>query len=107
VTVKDLSRRRGFSPASFYLWRSKYGGMSVPDAKRLKTLEAENGRLKKLVAELMLETEVTRDNGKEFCGKDMLIWAYNEKVDLRLIEPGKPNQNGYIRASTGACATSA
>jgi len=61
VTVKDLSRRRGFSPASFYLWRSKYGGMSVPDAKRLKTLEAENGRLKKLVAELMLETEVTRE----------------------------------------------
>jgi putative transposase len=61
VTVKDLSRRRGFSPASFYLWHSKYGGMSVPDAKRLKTLEAENGRLKKLVAELMLETEVTRE----------------------------------------------
>jgi putative transposase len=61
VTVKDLSRRRGFSPASFYLWRRKYGGMSVPDAQRLKMLEAENGRLKKLVAELMLEREVTRE----------------------------------------------
>ena len=61
VTVKDLCRRKGFSPASFYQWRAKFGGMSVPDAKRLKALEAENGRLKKLVADLMLETEVTRE----------------------------------------------
>jgi putative transposase len=61
VAVKDLCRRKGFSPASFYQWRAKFGGMSLPDAKRLKALEAENGRLKKLVAELMLETEVTRE----------------------------------------------
>ena len=50
-----------FSEASYYLWRSKYGGMSVPDAKRLKTLETENGRLKKLLAEALLENEVTRE----------------------------------------------
>lgn len=56
VAVKDLCRRKGFSPASFYQWRAKFGGMSVSEAKRLKALEAENGRLKKLVAELMLET---------------------------------------------------
>ena len=61
VTVKDLCRRRGFSPASFYQWRAKFGGMSVSEAKRLKALEAENGRLKKLVAELMLESEVVRE----------------------------------------------
>jgi putative transposase len=61
VTVKDLCRRKGFSPASFYQWRAKFGGMSVSEAKRLKTLEAENGRLKKLVAELMLESEVVRE----------------------------------------------
>jgi putative transposase len=61
VTVKDLCRRKGFSPASFYQWRAKFGGMSVSEAKRLKTLEAENGRLKKLVAELMLEGEVVRE----------------------------------------------
>jgi putative transposase len=41
------------------------------------------------------------DNGKEFCGKDMLIWAHDEKVDLRLIEPGKPNQNAYIESFNG------
>jgi len=59
--VKDLCRRKGFSPASFYQWRAKFGGMSVSEAKRLKALEAENGRLKKLVAELMLESEVVRE----------------------------------------------
>jgi len=61
VSVKDLCRRYGFSEASYYLWRSKYGGMSVQDAKRLKALEAENARLKKLLAEAMLEQEATRE----------------------------------------------
>jgi putative transposase len=57
--IKELCRRHGFSEASYYLWRSKFGGMSVPDAKRLKELEAENRRLKKLLAESLLEMEVT------------------------------------------------
>lgn len=61
MTVKDLCRRHGFSEASYYLWRSKFGGMSVSDAKRLKELESENTRLKKLLAESVLENEVTRE----------------------------------------------
>jgi putative transposase len=61
VALKDLCRRHGFSEASYYLWRSKYGGMDVSDARRLKTLESENGRLKKLLAESMLENEVSRE----------------------------------------------
>ena len=61
VPVKELCRRHGFSDASYYLWRSKYGGMEVSDAKRLKSLESENTRLKKLLAESMLENEVTRE----------------------------------------------
>ena len=61
LPVKELCRRHGFSEASYYLWRSKFGGMSVPDAKRLKELETENSRLKKLLAESMLENEVTRE----------------------------------------------
>jgi putative transposase len=61
VAVKDLCRRHGFSEASYYLWRSKFGGMDVSDAKRLKALEAENARLKKLLAESMLENEVARE----------------------------------------------
>jgi putative transposase len=61
VPVKELARKHGFSDASFYLWRSKFGGMEVSDAKRLKALESENARLKKLLAESMLENEVTRE----------------------------------------------
>lgn len=61
VPVKELCRKHGFSDASFYLWRSKFGGMDVSDAKRLKALESENARLKKLLAESMLENEVTRE----------------------------------------------
>lgn len=56
-----LCRKYGFSDASFYLWRSKFGGMDVSDAKRLKVLESENARLKKLLAESMLENEGTRE----------------------------------------------
>ena len=61
IPVKDLCRRHGFSEASYYLWRSKFGGMSVSEAKRLKELEAENARLKKLLAESIFEMEVTRE----------------------------------------------
>ena len=61
VPVKELCRKHGFSEASYYLWRSKFGGMSVSDAKRLKELETENSRLKKLLAESLLENEVTRE----------------------------------------------
>ena len=46
LPIKELCRRHGFSEASYYLWRSKFGGMSVSDAKRLKELEAEIQRLK-------------------------------------------------------------
>ncbi len=61
LPVTERCRQHGFSEASYYLWRSKFGGMNVPDAKRLKELEAENSRLKKLLAESMLENEVTRE----------------------------------------------
>ena len=61
LAVKELCRKYGFSEASFYLWRSKFGGMDVSDAKRLKALEAENARLKKLLAESLLENEITRE----------------------------------------------
>jgi putative transposase len=57
IPVKDLCRKHGFSDASFYTWRSKYGGMELSDMKRLKELERENARLKKLLAETMLDKE--------------------------------------------------
>ncbi len=61
MAVKELCRKHGFSEGSYYLWRSKFGGMDVSDAKRLKALETENARLKKLLAEEMLENEVSRE----------------------------------------------
>jgi putative transposase len=61
LPVKELCRRHGFSEASYYAWRNKFGGMDISDAKRLKALEAENTRLQRLLAESLLENEVTRE----------------------------------------------
>lgn len=61
IPIKELCRKHGFSEASYYLWRSKFGGMSVTDAKRLKELESENARLKKLLAESLLESEIVKE----------------------------------------------
>lgn len=61
VAVQELCRRHGFSDASYYLWRRKFGGLEVSDAKRLKTLEQENARLKKLLAEALLAQAVTQE----------------------------------------------
>ena len=61
IKVADLSRQNGISDATFYKWRSKYGGLELSEAKRLRSLEQENARLKKLVAELMLDNTMLKD----------------------------------------------
>lgn len=61
MKIVDLCRMHGISDATFYNWRSKYGGMEVSDAKRLKDLEAENRRLKQMLAETMLENQAIKD----------------------------------------------
>lgn len=60
VPVKELCRQHGFSDASFYNRRAKFGGMDVSDAKRLKELETENARLKRLLAEAILDAEALK-----------------------------------------------
>lgn len=55
MAVKELCRKHGFSNDCFYRWRAKYGGMEVSEARRLKELESENGRLKRLLAEAHLD----------------------------------------------------
>jgi putative transposase len=60
MAVTDLCRQHGFSDATFYKWRAKYGGMEAADAQRLKALEAENRRLKKLLAEAHLDIEALK-----------------------------------------------
>jgi putative transposase len=57
----EVCRRHGISDATFYKWKAKYGGMEVSDAKRLKALEDENRRLKKLLAESMLDNAALKD----------------------------------------------
>ena len=60
MAVAELCRRHGFSDASFYKWRAKYGGLEADEAKRLRELETENHRLKKLLAEAHLDIEALK-----------------------------------------------
>ena len=57
----DVCRRHGISPATFYKWKSKYGDLEVTEAKRLRALEDDNAKLKKLLAEAMLDIAVLKD----------------------------------------------
>jgi putative transposase len=61
LEAADLCRKHGISEATFYAWKARYGGLGVSEAKRLKTLEDENGRLKRLLAEAMLDNAVLKD----------------------------------------------
>ena len=61
IPTSDICRKYGISSATFYKWKAKYGGLDVSDAKRLKTLEDENGKLKKLLAETMLDNAILKD----------------------------------------------
>ena len=61
LPTADLCRKHGLSPATFYKLKAKYGGMDLSDAKRLKQLEDENAKLKKLLAEAMLDNAVLKD----------------------------------------------
>ena len=61
ASASDLCRKHGISDATFYTWRSKYGGMEVSDARRLKGLEEENAKLKRLLAESMLDVSTLKE----------------------------------------------
>jgi putative transposase len=61
AATADVCRKHGISSATFYKWKAKYGGLEVSDAKRLRSLEDENRRLKKLLAEAMLDNAMLKD----------------------------------------------
>lgn len=61
TTIKDLCRKHGIAEQTFFNWRNKYGGMEINDALRLKALEEENRKLKRLVADLSLDKQVLKD----------------------------------------------
>jgi len=61
MSTAEVCRRHGVSSATFYKWKAKFGGLDVSDARRLKVLETENGRLKKLLADSMLDNSILKD----------------------------------------------
>jgi len=61
VSTADVCRKHGISSTTFYKWKAKYGGLEVSDARRLKALDDENRRLKKLLAEAMLDNAMMKD----------------------------------------------
>jgi putative transposase len=61
TTVEEASRRHGVSEGAIYRWKQKYGGMDVSEARRLKMLEAENGRLKRIVAQQAMDMEALKE----------------------------------------------
>ena len=61
LSVKEVSRKRGISDATYYNWKSKYGGMSANELKRLRKVEEENAKLKRMYADMALENAALRD----------------------------------------------
>mgnify|MGYP002651676916 CR=1 FL=1 len=61
MPIKELCRNGGFSDATFYKWRAKFGGMQVSEAQRLRELESENAKLKRMYAELALDNAAMKD----------------------------------------------
>lgn len=67
LPAKEVCRLHGISPVTFYKWRTKFGGMDVSDARKLRSLEQENSRLKRMVADLSLDIQILKDvNSKKW-----------------------------------------
>jgi putative transposase len=86
MATAEICRRHGISPATFYKWKAKYGGLEVSEAKRLRSLEDENAKLKKLLAEAMLDIAVLKD-----------ITAKKHVLSL--------SKGGDARSKAGGCGT--
>jgi putative transposase len=120
VPVAQIMRKHGISQATYYNWKSKYGGASVAELKRLKELEAENATLKRMYADLALENAtsipalrllrfleqlieihgkpaaIRCDNGPELTSYAFTEWCKTNHIKLMFIQPGKPDQNAFI-----------
>ena len=92
IGAKELCRKHGISDGTFYKWRSKYGGMEVCEAKRLKALEAENAKLKKMLAEHMLDVATL----KEMLGK-------TSEVRCKATRSGLGHDREELQPAAGLC----
>ena len=125
TAVGEVCRKAGISEATFYNWRKKYAGLMPSEMKRLRQLEEENGKLKKIVADLSLDKAMLQDvirrvgravglsavirvdQGSEFVSRDLDLWAYQRGVTLDFSRPGKPTDNAFIESSTASSALNA
>ncbi|BCA63691.1 hypothetical protein HMP09_2925 [Sphingomonas sp. HMP9] len=103
AVVTDLCRRHGMSSATYYTWKAKFGGLEVSDARRLRALEEENARLKRLLADTMLDNPVLSEveGGTELTSNAVLAWSGDAGVEWHYIAPGKPTQNGFVESFNG------
>lgn len=100
--AKELCRKHGISDATFYKWRSKYGGMEVSDARRLKTLESENAKLKKMLAEQMMDVATL----KEMLGKTSEDRFEEECCELGHEDQGLHSETGlFVGRDRSACVS--
>jgi putative transposase len=92
----DLCRRHGISSATFFKWKSKFGGMEVSDARKLKALEDENRKLKKLLAEAMLDVAMLKDLNAKNGDARWEAAGYGSSLRLLRGEPaaGVPDDRG-------------
>ena len=97
VSVADLCRKHGVSDASIYKWKAKFGGLEVSEAKRLKTLEDENTRLKRLLADSMLDNAALKPLGKE-----MVTAAAKRKAVAHLVDAHGMSERRACKA-IGCC----
>jgi putative transposase len=114
IAVKDLCRQAGISVATYYQWKSKYGGMEASDLKRVRELETENARLKRLYADLALENAAMKDliakklSGRRRSARRCGIWSMS--TALPCVGPAIAwecrARRGTRRRWTGRCATS-
>ena len=119
VSVEEITRKMGITQATFYRWKKKFVGMGVAELRRLKQLEEENKKLKRLVADLSLDKAILQDvleeivvhrgkpvriqvdNGSEFTSRSIDLWAYLNKVTLDFSRPGKLTDNAFIESFNG------
>lgn len=101
MKVADVCRKHGISDATFYTWKSKYGGLEVSEARRLKSLEDENRRLKKLLAEAVLDNAALKDllgKNADACGAAQGGGAADHRSR---VQPASCLQADWLRAEHG------
>jgi putative transposase len=96
ASTADVCRKHGISSATFYKWKAKYGGLEVSDAKRLRALEDENAKLKKLLAEAMLDNGMLKDVAAKNVWSAPALQGFLTAVERSLRKCIRPLASGLL-----------